>query len=110
MKSSTNNMTHETGETRANIKEANTRNAPPNETTVKETKTPIAASSSANKAKHRSLWVAWLYLFEWYPSHYSKEEKRLLRKLDSVILPVCCFACKRLDEKGPYFQFKSLTL
>ncbi|KAJ0335777.1 hypothetical protein COL922a_008791 [Colletotrichum nupharicola] len=33
----------------------------------------------------RSLWVAWLYIFDWYPSHYSKEEKRLLRKwLDSA--------------------------
>ncbi|KAK1145244.1 hypothetical protein N8T08_004397 [Aspergillus melleus] len=59
-----------------------------------------AASSSTNKPKQRSLWVAWLYLFDWYPSHYSKEERRLLRKLDYVLLPLCCLAyfIKWLDQ------------
>ncbi|KAI9896777.1 hypothetical protein N3K66_007799 [Trichothecium roseum] len=57
-------------------------------------------SSSINRPKPRSLWLAWLYLFDWYPSHYSKEEKRLLRKMDCVILPICCFAffIKWLDQ------------
>ena len=50
------------------------------------TETPVA-SSTTNKPATRSLWVAWLYLFDWYPSHYSKEEKRLLRKLDFVLIP-----------------------
>lgn len=89
-------MTGQTGETGANPEQVNPRNAPPNETKTEEAKASLEPSSSANKTKHRSLWIAWLYLFEWYPSHYSKEEKRLLRKLDSVILPVCCFACKSI--------------
>lgn len=41
----------------------------------------LVVSSSTPKPQTRSLWVAWLYIFDWYPSHYSKEEKRLLRKL-----------------------------
>jgi len=51
------------------------------------------APSSANKPKPRSLWVAWLYLFDWYPSHYSKQERKLIFKLDCVLLPLCCLAC-----------------
>lgn len=53
----------------------------------------VLPSSTTNKPPPRSLWVAWLYLFDWYPSHYSKEERRLLRKLDYVLLPLCCLAC-----------------
>ena len=44
--------------------------------------------SSATKPPKKNLWVAWLYIFDWYPSHYSKEEKRLVRKLDRIILPL----------------------
>lgn len=44
--------------------------------------------SSAAKPPTRSLWLAWLYIFDWYPSHYSKEEKRLVKKLDRIILPL----------------------
>lgn len=51
------------------------------------------APISADKPKPRSLWVAWLYLFDWYPSHYSKQERKLLFKLDCVLLPLCCLAC-----------------
>ncbi|KAF5487717.1 Pantothenate transporter liz1 [Colletotrichum siamense] len=60
---------------------------------------PVVSSSTA-KPQTRSLWVAWLYIFDWYPSHYSKEEKRLLRKLDSVLLSLCClmFFLKWLDS------------
>ena len=54
---------------------------------------PIVVSSSTQKPT-RSLWVAWMYIFDWYPSHYSKEEKRLLRKQDSIILTLCCLMCK----------------
>jgi hypothetical protein len=50
--------------------------------------------SSAFKPEVRSLGTAWLYIFNWYPSHYSKEEKRLLRKLDGILLPLCCIMCK----------------
>ncbi|KAL4736522.1 major facilitator superfamily domain-containing protein [Aspergillus similis] len=59
-----------------------------------------APISSANKPKPRSLWVAWLYLFDWYPSHYSKQERKLLFKLDCVLLPLCCLAyfIKWLDQ------------
>ncbi|KAL2784185.1 major facilitator superfamily domain-containing protein [Aspergillus keveii] len=63
-------------------------------------KEAAAVPSSANKPKPRSLWVAWLYLFDWYPSHYSKEERRLLFKLDCVLLPLCCliYFIKWLDQ------------
>lgn len=44
--------------------------------------------SSATKPPKRNLWVAWLYIFDWYPSHYSKEEKALIKKLDRIILPL----------------------
>lgn len=44
--------------------------------------------SSATKPPTKSFWLAWLYIFDWYPSHYSKEEKRLVRKLDRIILPL----------------------
>lgn len=54
---------------------------------------PVVSSSAENKPK-RSLWVAWMHLFDWYPGHYSKEEKKLLFKLDCVILPLCCLACE----------------
>lgn len=54
---------------------------------------PIVVSSSTQKPT-RSLSLAWLYIFDWYPSHYSKEEKRLLRKQDSILLTLCCLMCK----------------
>ncbi|CRK43623.1 hypothetical protein BN1723_016235 [Verticillium longisporum] len=50
-------------------------------------KNGVVVSSSA-KPPQRNLWIAWLYIFDWYPSHYSKEEKRLLKKLDRIILPL----------------------
>lgn len=40
---------------------------------------PVVSSSTA-KPQTRSLWVAWLYIFDWYPSHYSKEEKRSVNR------------------------------
>lgn len=46
------------------------------------------------KAPKRSPWVAWLYMFEWYPSHYPKEERQLLRKLDWFLLTFTSLACK----------------
>lgn len=64
-------------------------------------------SSSVNKPKPRSLWLAWLYLFDWYPSHYSKEEKRLLRKMDCVILPICSFACEYTHYPVPWGAAKA---
>lgn len=44
--------------------------------------------SSATKPPKKNLWLAWMYIFDWYPSHYSKEEKRLVKKLDRIILPL----------------------
>ncbi|KAM0328881.1 hypothetical protein ACHAQA_005297 [Verticillium albo-atrum] len=44
--------------------------------------------SSSTKPPKRDLRIAWLYIFDWYPSHYSNEEKRLLKKLDRIILPL----------------------
>ena len=33
-------------------------------------------------------------VFDWYPSHYPKEERKLLRKLDLAILVFGCLSCK----------------
>ncbi|KAM0275865.1 hypothetical protein ACHAQH_007337 [Verticillium albo-atrum] len=69
----------------------------------------IPVSSSTNKPQAKSLWVAWAYMFDWYPSHYSKEEKRLLRKQDCIILPLCClmFFLKWLDSSNIYNAYNS---
>ncbi|OLN86380.1 Pantothenate transporter liz1-like protein 7 [Colletotrichum chlorophyti] len=58
--------------------------------------------SSATSKPNRSLWVAWMYIFDWYPSHYSPAEKKLVRKLDSVLLTLCClcFYIKWLDQNA----------
>ncbi|KAJ8109657.1 hypothetical protein OPT61_g7306 [Boeremia exigua] len=58
--------------------------------------------SSATEKPSRSLWVAWLYIFDWYPSHYSPEEKKLVRKLDCILLTLCClcFYIKWLDQNA----------
>lgn len=52
------------------------------------------------EAPKRNVWVAWLYLFNWYPSHYPKEERRFLRKLDAFILTFTsiAFFLKYLDQ------------
>lgn len=31
--------------------------------------------SSATKPEAKSVWHAWLYIFNWYPGHYSKGEE-----------------------------------
>ena len=51
---------------------------------VDEVQDDIPVPSSATRPPERSLWLAWLYIFDWYPSHYSAEEKKLLRKQDSI--------------------------
>ena len=81
--------------------------------------------SSATEKPNRSLWIAWLYIFDvsvsrkcfllqigtilttyfilqWYPSHYSPAEKKLVRKLDMVLLTLCClcFYIKWLDQNA----------
>ncbi|KAK1722251.1 hypothetical protein CaCOL14_005890 [Colletotrichum acutatum] len=75
-------------------------NADPVATTKPLDDQELVVSSSTPKPQTRSLWVAWLYIFDWYPSHYSKEEKKLLRKLDSILLSLCClmFFLKWLDS------------
>jgi hypothetical protein len=59
--------------------------------------------STANHAPIRSYWTAWLYLFDWYPSHYSPLERKMLRKLDSVLLTFGCLACK-FNESVNWFD------
>ncbi|KAM0807021.1 putative Major facilitator superfamily (MFS) profile domain-containing protein [Seiridium cardinale] len=58
--------------------------------------------SSSNRPEPKSLKWAWLYIFDWYPSHYSAEERKLLRKQDCIILPLCCmmFFLKWLDSSN----------
>ena len=51
---------------------------------VDEVQDDMPVPSSATKPPKRSLWMAWLYIFDWYPSHYSAEEKKLLRKQDYI--------------------------
>lgn len=55
-------------------------------------------SSTTDRPAAPSLWKACQYIFDWYPGHYSDEERRLLRKLDCVIMPPCCQMC----EHSPY--------
>lgn len=54
------------------------------------------------KAPERNVWVAWIYLFNWYPSHYPKEERRFLRKLDAFMLTFTsvAFFLKYLDQSN----------
>ena len=54
----------------------------------------VVPGSSTNHAPVRSYATAWMYLFDWYPSHYSPMERKMLRKLDSVLLTFGCLACK----------------
>lgn len=74
--------------------------SPEPEVDVLKPKKPVV--SSATEAPKRSLWLAWAYIFDWYPSHYSKEEKKLVRKLDSILLTLCClcFYIKWLDQNA----------
>jgi hypothetical protein len=43
-----------------------------------------------------------LQILQWYPSHYSPAEKKLVRKLDMVLLTLCClcFYIKWLDQNA----------
>lgn len=52
--------------------------------------------------KARSHWVAWIYMFNWYPSHYPAEERKLLRKMDTFLLTFTCIAffLKWLDQSN----------
>ncbi|OBR07126.1 putative Vitamin H transporter [Colletotrichum higginsianum IMI 349063] len=70
-------------------------------TIVRVNDTEVVVSSATQKP-NRSLWVAWMYIFDWYPSHYSKEEKHLVKKLDRVLLTLCClcFYIKWLDQSA----------
>lgn len=54
------------------------------------------------EAPKRSMWIAWIYLFNWYPSHYPKEERRFLRKLDAFMLTFTsiAFFLKWLDQSN----------
>ncbi|KAE9376298.1 MFS general substrate transporter [Stipitochalara longipes BDJ] len=69
----------------------------------------VVPGSSANHAPVRSYATAWLYLFDWYPSHYSPLEKKMLRKLDSVLLTFGClaFLVKKLDTSNLHNAYVS---
>ncbi|KAH8819893.1 major facilitator superfamily domain-containing protein [Xylogone sp. PMI_703] len=60
----------------------------------------VPTATSGTAPPERALWKAWLYMFDWYPSHYSDEERRLLRKIDWMLIPFCClmFFLKWLDS------------
>ncbi|KAJ3532108.1 hypothetical protein NM208_g8586 [Fusarium decemcellulare] len=73
---------------------------------VEEAPAPVIKNdmvvSSATKPPSKNLWLAWLYIFDWYPKHYSKEEKALVKKLDRIILPLICsmYFIKWLDQSN----------
>jgi len=50
----------------------------------------------------RSLWVAWMYIFDWYPAHYPEDERKFLRKLDAYLLTFTsiAFFLKWLDQSN----------
>src|ERR1700754_3228704 len=54
----------------------------------------VQPGSSVNDAPQRSLSSAWMYMFDWYPKHYSTEERKMLRKLDFFILTFMSLMCK----------------
>jgi hypothetical protein len=58
------------------------------------TVTAPVVGSSINAAPVRSPGRAWMYVFEWYPKHYSGEERKMLRKLDFFLLSFCSIMCK----------------
>ncbi|PVH97593.1 MFS general substrate transporter [Periconia macrospinosa] len=62
---------------------------PRDETTgVEPVNSNVIAPADAPK---RSPWKAWMYLWEWYPTHYPAEERKLLRKMDACLLTFCSF-------------------
>lgn len=56
--------------------------------------TAPVVGSTANAAPIRSPGKAWMYILDWYPKHYSKEERKMLRKLDFFLLSFCSIMCK----------------
>ncbi|ETS80960.1 hypothetical protein PFICI_08489 [Pestalotiopsis fici W106-1] len=77
--------------------------APPSEQAQNSSEqTNDAVLASESRPVIRSPKYAWLYIFDWYPSHYSPGEKKLLKKQDYIILPLCClmFFLKWLDSSN----------
>ncbi|KAJ2904062.1 Pantothenate transporter liz1-like protein 8 [Zalerion maritima] len=60
--------------------------APAQQAANEATNTLAAAGERETGHTEHSLWTAWIYMFNWYPSHYSKEEKSFLRRLDIFLL------------------------
>jgi hypothetical protein len=79
---------------------SNNARAPESEVT---TVTAPVVGSTVNAAPVRSRWKAWLYVFDWYPSHYSGEERKMLRKLDFFLLSFCSIMCK-----GQHVHFRKV--
>ncbi|KAI6500956.1 hypothetical protein MCOR08_001802 [Pyricularia oryzae] len=70
-----------------------------------DAKAPPSASSASPAAPEpakKSLWWAWVYMFDWYPKHYPEEERKFLRKLDCFLLTFTCvaFFLKWLDQSN----------
>ncbi|KAI5844515.1 vitamin H transporter [Morchella snyderi] len=61
----------------------------------------VPQEEHGKKAKY-TFWTAWMYIFDWYPSHYPPEERKLLRKLDACMLTFCSllFFLKYLDSSN----------
>lgn len=46
----------------------------------------VPATRELKEAPKHNVWVAWVYMFNWYPAHYPPEERKFLRKLDAFML------------------------
>ena len=57
----------------------------------------VSATRDLKEAPKRNVWVAWAYMFNWYPSHYPPEERKFLRKLDGFMLTFTVSPPERTD-------------
>jgi hypothetical protein len=60
---------------------------------VAEQATTVELPARAEAPKRPAMY-AWVYMFDWYPSHYSPLEKMVVRKLDYFLLTFCSFMCR----------------
>ncbi|CAI6096152.1 hypothetical protein V2G26_007939 [Clonostachys chloroleuca] len=62
----------------------------------------VETGRELKEAPNRNVWIAWIYMFDWYPSHYPEDERKFLRKLDAFLLTFTsiAFFLKWLDQSN----------
>jgi hypothetical protein len=78
----------------ADAEQQNEKEVRKEEPAVAATAVIADAGTQEQQPPKKSLWLAWMYMFDWYPSHYPEEERQFLRKLDCFLLTFTCLACK----------------